>query len=240
MEIAIKTENLTKRFSSVTAVDGINLTVYKGEMFSVLGENGAGKSTTIGMLCGLIKPTDGKAEICGFDSEKERNEIKRILGLSPQESAVSANLTVKENLDLIASLYGFRGEEKEKRIKEITEEFKLGEVFDKRAKTLSGGFKRRLSIALALVPRPEIVFLDEPTLGLDVRARRDLWKEIEKLKGNTTVILTTHYIEEAENLCDRVAIMVKGKIRLCDTVENIKKAANADSLENAFLSLTEE
>ena len=147
---------------------------------------------------------------------------------------------MKENLDLIASLYGLRGEEKEKRIQEITEEFKLGEVLDKRAKTLSGGFKRRLSIALALVPRPEIVFLDEPTLGLDVRARRDLWKEIEKLKGNTTVILTTHYIEEAENLCDRVAIMVKGKIRLCDTVDNIKKAANADSLENAFLSLTEE
>jgi len=204
---AIETHALTRRFGAHTAVDGLDLTVRQGELFALLGVNGAGKTTTLRMLSGLLQPTGGEADILGFRLTQQPQEIKRRINLSPQETAVAPNLTVRENLELIAGIYGASWREAAQRAAETIAEFHLGEVERSRAKTLSGGWQRRLSIAMALISQPQLVFLDEPTLGLDVLARRELWQVIRSLRGRVTVILTTHYLEEAEALSDRIGIL---------------------------------
>ena len=232
---AIRIEGLTKRFKDVTAVDNLSLSVEQGELFALLGVNGAGKTTTIKMLSGLTKPTSGDAFLLGKSICKEPEAVKAVIGVSPQETAVAPGLTVAENLRLMAGVHGFSQEKMQKKVNELTELLGLGPVFAKKAGKLSGGWQRRLSIAMALVSEPEILFLDEPTLGLDVLARSDLWDMIRALKGRITMILTTHYMEEAEALSDRIAIMKDGRLLVCDTAAAIKAAVGADNLEEAFI-----
>ncbi|MBQ1966618.1 MAG: ABC transporter ATP-binding protein, partial [Clostridia bacterium] len=208
----IKTVELVKKYKKLTAVDGLNLEINKGELFSLLGVNSAGKTTTIKMLTCITKPTDGDALVGGYSVIKEPERVKQLIGVSPQETAVAPNLSVKENLELICGIHGFSKEKTKIKIKELSEKFALESVADKKAAKLSGGFKRRVSIAMALISEPEILFLDEPTLGLDVLARHELWDMICRLKGKVTVVLTTHYMEEAEALSDRIGIMKSGKL----------------------------
>lgn len=236
---AIETRNLTKKYKDKTAVNGIDLSVEKGELFALLGVNGAGKTTTIRMLSCLSEPTEGECYVGGHSCVKESAEVKRLIGISPQDTAVAENLTARENLKLICGIYSLSKDETEKRISEITELFGLDEAKG-RAKTLSGGWKRKLSIAMALISRPEVLFLDEPTLGLDVLARRELWDVIRRLKGKITVILTTHYMEEAEQLSDRIAIMIKGRIAAQGTLKEIEELSGETGLENAFVKIAEE
>ena len=237
---AVRIENLAKKYGNVTALDAVNLAIDKGELFGLLGVNGAGKTTLIRILTGLTKPTGGEAYVFGKSVRSELAAVKKITGISPQETAVAQNLTVRENLEFFAAVYFPNKAERKARVDAITETFKLGEVLGKRAKTLSGGWQRRLSIAVALVSEPEILFLDEPTLGLDVLARRDLWRVIERLKGKVTVLLTSHYLEEIEALCDRVAIMTKGKTVAIGTTEEIKTATGESSFEDAFVKIAME
>lgn len=234
---AIRTEALTKKYKDVVAVDSLSLNVKKGEIFSLLGMNGAGKTTTIKMLTCLTQPTDGDAFLNGKSVVKDSADVKKIIAVSPQETAVAPRLSVRENLELMCGIYGFSKDERKSKTAELTEKFSLGEVIDKKAGKLSGGWQRRLSIAMALIGEPEILFLDEPTLGLDVIARRDLWDIIRSLKKQVTVVLTTHYMEEAEALSDRIAIMKNGKLLICDTAEKIKQTAQTDSFEQAFVSI---
>ncbi len=236
---AVQAKGLTKKYKAKTAVDSLDLTVEEGELFALLGVNGAGKTTTIRMLTCLSKPTAGEAYICGHKTASESAEVKALVGISPQDTAVAENLTVKENLTLAARIYGFSREKTEQRIREMTELFNLGEVLDSRAKTLSGGWKRKVSIAMALISEPKVLFLDEPTLGLDVLARRELWCAIESLKGKITVILTTHYMEEAEQLSDRIAIMTGGKIHAIGTLQELEQISGETGLENAFVKIAE-
>lgn len=237
---AIEIKDLTKKFKNRTAVDSLNLTIPKGEMFALLGQNGAGKSTTIKMLSCLSTPTSGEAKLLGHSIITDTEEVKKVINVSPQETAVASNLSVKENLELIASLYGSNKSEAKKKTEEMLVKFNLEDRAKDRAKTLSGGMQRKLSIAMALISDPEILFLDEPTLGLDVRARRELWEIISKLKGEVTIILTTHYLEEAESLADRIGIMNNGKMKLIGTVDEILAETKVDKFEEAFLMLTEE
>ena len=234
---AIETVNLTKKYKDTVAVDHLNLKVKKGELMSLLGVNGAGKTTTIKMLSCLTEPTSGDAFINGKSICKDAADVKNIIAVSPQETAVATGLSVRENLEFICGVYRFSKEKKNKKIKELTELLGLDSVINKKAGKLSGGWQRRLSIALALIGEPEILFLDEPTLGLDVLARSDLWDLIRSLKGTVTVILTTHYMEESEVLSDRIAIMKDGRLLICDTAEKIKKTANVDSIEQAFIQI---
>lgn len=234
---AIETRGLTKRFGTFTAVDHLDLTVEEGELFALLGVNGAGKTTAIRMLTCLLPPTEGTALVLGHDICAETAAVKAVTDVSPQETAVARQLSVRENLLLMAGLYGADKAEAEKRADELISVFELEEVRAKRAKTLSGGMQRRLSIAMALVSRPKVLFLDEPTLGLDVLARRGLWKLIRELKGSITIILTTHYLEEAETLSDRIAILSKGSLRACGTAEELKTLAGTGSFEDAFIAL---
>ncbi len=233
--ISIKAEKLTKRYKDVTAVDGLTLTVYKGEIFSLLGVNGAGKTTTIKMLSCLTEPTSGDAYLNGKSIIKDAKEVKSFIAVSPQETAVAPGLTVKENLELICGVHGFTKDKRKSKIEEVSKSLGLETVHKKKAGKLSGGWQRRLSIAMALISEPEILFLDEPTLGLDVIARSDLWDIIRSFKGKVTIILTTHYMEEAEALSDRIGIMRDGKLLVCDTAETIKKNAGTDSFEEAFI-----
>lgn len=232
---AIKTDKLTKRYKDVCAVDGLDLTVSKGELFSLLGINGAGKTTTIKMLSCLTAPTSGDAYLNGKSVTKAPGEVKGFIAVSPQETAVAPGLSVRENLELICGVHGFTKEKREAKIGEVSTSLSLGSVMKKKAGKLSGGWQRRLSIAMALISEPEILFLDEPTLGLDVIARSDLWDLIRALKGKATIILTTHYMEEAEALSDRIGIMRDGRLLVCDTAENIKQMAGTDSFEEAFI-----
>jgi len=234
---AIRTENLTKRYKDVAAVDGLNLTVSQGELFSLLGVNGAGKTTTIKMLCGLTAPTEGDAFLGGKSIRTELPEVKQIIAVSPQETAVAPGLTAKENLELMCGVRGFSKEKSREKVEELTALLGLGDILQKRAGKLSGGWQRRLSIAMALISEPEILFLDEPTLGLDVLARSDLWELIQALKGKITIVLTTHYMEEAEALSDRVAIMKSGKLCFCGTVAQIKEKAGTEKFEEAFIRI---
>ncbi len=234
---AIKTLNLTKKYKDVVAVDNLNLTVLKGELFSLLGINGAGKTTTIKMLCGLTEPTDGDALLSGKSILNESGEVKKFIAVSPQETAVAPGLSVKENLDFICGVYEFDFLKKTQKVSELISLLDLEKVANKKAGKLSGGMQRRLSIAMALITEPEILFLDEPTLGLDVIARSDLWEIIRSLKGKVTIILTTHYMEEAEALSDRIAIMKDGKLLICDTAEKIKEKAQTDNFEEAFVRI---
>ncbi len=234
--IAIQTKNLEKKYGDKVAVDKINLSINEGELFSLLGVNGAGKTTTINMLSCLSKPTSGDALIFNKSILKDTYSIKELMSVSPQETAIAPNLTVRENIVFIANIYGINDINK---INKIIEEFKFKNIEDEKANTLSGGWKRKLSIAMALITEPKILFLDEPTLGLDVLARRELWKLINDLKGKITIILTTHYMEEAEELSDRVAIMVNGKIIITDSPKNIIKKAKTKNFEEAFIKIVE-
>ena len=232
---AIETNNLTKKFKEKTAVHGINLQIKEGELFALLGTNGAGKTTTIKMLSTLILPTDGEIKIEGLDIIKDRQKIKEILNVSPQETAIAPNLSVKENLEFMAGVYQISN--KQEKITELIKMFKLEEVLNQKAKTLSGGWQRKVSIAIALINEPKILFLDEPTLGLDVIARKELWSVIEKLKGKITIILTTHYMEEAESLSDRVGIMAKGNLVDVGTPEELIKRTGVTKFEDAFVKI---
>lgn len=235
--LAIQTNDLTKKFQDKTAVDSLNLSIDQGELFALLGVNGAGKTTTIKMLTCLNKPTRGDATLLGDSIVSKPHAVKEKINVSPQETAIARNLSVKENLELIAQIYGFDKKAADNKVEEMLMTFGLTEVSNSKAKTLSGGTQRRLSIAMALISNPQILFLDEPTLGLDVIARRGLWTAIEKLKGKITIILTTHYMEEAEVLSDRIGIMSKGKLKAVGTVSELMAKTNMKSLEDAFVSL---
>ncbi len=235
--IAIKIENLTKKYKDVTAVDCLNLNVFSGELLSLLGVNGAGKTTTIKMLSLLTEPTSGEAFLHGKSILKDGLAVKSLIAVSPQETAIAKGLTVRENLDFICGIFEYSKEKRQEKIKELTNLLSLESVIDKKASKLSGGYQRRLSIALSLISEPKILFLDEPTLGLDVIARSELWDIIKSLKGKVTIILTTHYMEEAENLSDRVAVMKDGKLLFIDTPKNIKTLAKTDSFEQAFIKI---
>lgn len=237
---AIKITGLTRCFGSRRAVDGLDLTVAEGELFALLGQNGAGKTTTIRMLCGLLRPTDGDALLMGRSIIGDAQAVREIINVSPQETAVASRLTVGENLEFAARVYGLDRRAAKAKAAEMMEVFSLADRAGDRAKSLSGGLQRRLSIAMALISDPKILFLDEPTLGLDVRARRELWNHIRRLKGTMTVVLTTHYLEEAEALADRIGIMSKGRLAALGTADDIRKQTAADTLEDAFLRLTEE
>ena len=234
---AIRIEGLTKKYKDVVAVDKLSLSVQKGELFSLLGVNGAGKTTTIKMLSCLTQPTSGVAFLNGKSISKDTAAVKSLIAVSPQETAVAPGLSVRENLELMCGVHGFTKEKQKAKIAELTELLGLEAVIKKKAGKLSGGWQRRLSIAMALISEPEIVFLDEPTLGLDVLARSDLWDLIRSLKGKVTIILTTHYMEEAEALSDRIAIMKDGKLLICDTADKIKEAADTDNFEQAFVRI---
>ena len=235
---AIVTERLTKKYGDVAAVDNLNLTVEQGELFALLGVNGAGKTTTIKMLSCLIKPTSGDAVLLGNSIVSEPRAIKEKINISPQETAVAANLSVLENLELIAGIYGQDGKTAKKNAYEMAQKFKLEHELNKKATRLSGGMQRRLSIAMALISDPQILFLDEPTLGLDVLARRELWASIKALKGKVTIILTTHYMDEVETLSDRVGIMAKGSLKAIGTVAELTAQTGTSKLEDAFVALS--
>ena len=237
---AIQTKKLTKQYKNLTAVDQLDLEIRKGELFSLLGVNGAGKTTTIKMLTCLAKPTAGEAFLNGYSITEEPAQVKRLIGVSPQETAVAPNLTVEENLELICGIHGFSKAETKQRIEELSRRFDLETVFRRKAGKLSGGWQRRVSIAMALVNQPEILFLDEPTLGLDVIARHDLWEMIRAMKGKVTVILTTHYMEEAEALSDRIGIMKDGRLLAVGTAEELCVKAGTSDFEAAFVSIVKE
>ena len=234
---AIKIEALTKKYKDVLAVDRLSLSIQEGELFSLLGVNGAGKTTTIKMLSCLTRPTSGDAYLLGKRITAQAGEVKSIIAVSPQETAVAPGLTVQENLELMCGVHGFAKEKRQSKIRQLTQLLGLEVVMGKKAGKLSGGWQRRLSIAMALVSEPKILFLDEPTLGLDVIARSELWDLIRSLKGKVTIILTTHYMEEAEALSDRIAIMKDGKLLFCDTAQAIKTAAGVDNFEQAFIRI---
>jgi len=234
---AIRTKNLTKKYRDLIAVDNLNLEIKKGELFSLLGLNGAGKTTTVKMLSGLTKPTEGDAILGGVSITHQSEAVKRKIGVSPQETAVAPNLSVEENLRFICGIHGFTKDVSNERIAQITQRLSLSGIMKKKEGKLSGGWQRRLSIAMALLSDPEVLFLDEPTLGLDVIARSELWDVISELKGKTTVILTTHYMEEAERLSDRVGIMKDGHLLCVGTPDEIKAFAGKDDFEDAFISI---
>ena len=237
---AIKTIALTKRYKNLTAVDTLHLEIQQGELFSLLGVNGAGKTTAIKMLSCLTKPSAGDALVGGFSITKEPEQVKRLIGVSPQETAVAPNLSVKENLELICGIHGFSKEKRSAKIQALSRQFALDTVLNRKAGKLSGGWQRRVSIAMALISEPQILFLDEPTLGLDVIARHDLWDAIRALKGKITIIMTTHYMEEAEALSDRIGIMKSGHLLAAGTAEELKEKAGTNDFETAFVSIVKE
>lgn len=235
---AVEAIDLTKKYKDKIAVDGISFSVEQGELFALLGVNGAGKTTTIRMLCCLSQHTSGEAKICG-KSTAQSAEVKRVIGISTQDTAVAEKLSVYENLMLMGRIYGFSKQECAEKAEELLSTFGMEEIKNQRAGTLSGGWKRRLSIAMALISQPQVLFLDEPTLGLDVLARRELWNAISALKGKTTIILTTHYMEEAESLSDRIAIMLDGKIRAIGTLAQLEAQTGEKGLEACFIKIAE-
>ena len=234
---AIQIQGLTKTYKQVVAVDHLDLTVAQGELFALLGVNGAGKTTLIKMLSCLTRPTEGDALLLGHSIRTQAASVKPLIAVSPQETAVAPGLTALENLQLICGVHGFSREKAATKIEELTKRLQLESILSRPAGKLSGGWQRKLSIAMALVSEPQILFLDEPTLGLDVIARSDLWDLIRSLKGTVTILLTTHYMEEAEALSDRIAIMKDGKLLLCDTPENIKQQTQTGTIEQAFIKI---
>ncbi|MBQ9513413.1 MAG: ATP-binding cassette domain-containing protein [Clostridia bacterium] len=234
---AIAINNLRKEYKDTVAVKGLDLEIEEGELFSLLGVNGAGKTTTIKMLATLTKPTSGNAFISGYSILKDKEKIKEIVDISMQETAVARNLTVDENVEFYGALSGQTKEEIEKTKQYLYNAFGLSAVRNKQAAKLSGGWQRKLSIALALVSKPKILFLDEPTLGLDVIARRELWKTIKELKKDMTIILTTHYMEEAEALSDRIGIMKDGKLLFIGKKEELFEKTGKNDVENAFIEI---
>lgn len=238
MQAAIQITDLTRDYKNRRAVDHLNLTIAKGEFFALLGTNGAGKTTTIKMLSCLLWPTEGDAVLLGNSIVHDAEKVKKIINVSPQETAIAPKLTVRENLELIARLYGCSKQEAQERAGKMLNEFDLTDRAKDKAKSLSGGMQRKLNIALGLISSPEILFLDEPTLGLDVRARKELWKTIETLKGKINIIVTTHYLEEAEALADRIGIMHEGKLQALGTAEEIVATSGQKNFEDAFLLYT--
>ncbi len=238
--LAISTSNLTKKYKDLIAVDKLNLNIQKGELFSLLGVNGSGKSTIVKMLSCITKPTEGDAIVCGNRILHDDVQVKSIIGFSPQETAVAQNLSVKENLELICGIHEFSKAKTKRKIEQLTYRLGLDSVLKKKAGLLSGGWQRRLSIAMALVSEPEVLFLDEPTLGLDVIARAELWEIIKSLKGRVTILLTTHYMEEVEELSDRVGIINKGRLLTVGTVNDLKCKMGCDIFEQAFIKLIKE
>ena len=234
---AIQTEGLTKRYRDLTAVDRLDLRVAEGELFALLGVNGAGKTTTIKMLTCPTRPDSGEALVNGYSVITAPGQVKTVIGVSPQETAVAPNLSVKENLALMCGVHGFDRQKRAEKIEALSRQFDLTGILNKKAGTLSGGWQRRLSIAMALISEPRILFLDEPTLGLDVLARSDLWDTIRALKGQITMILTTHYMEEAEALSDRVGVMKDGRLLAVGTAEELKKLAGKEKFEEAFVAI---
>ena len=237
---AIETKGLIKRYQNLTAVDQLQLEVRRGELFSLLGVNGAGKTTAIKMLSCLTSPTLGDALVEGFSVIREPERVKALIGVSPQETAVAPNLTVKENLELICGIHGLDRELTKARIRELSGQFDLDAVLSRKAGKLSGGWQRRVSIAMALISRPQVLFLDEPTLGLDVLARRGLWDVIRGMKGRVTIVLTTHHMEEAEELSDRIGIMKDGRLIAVGTARELKERAGTEDFEKAFVSIVKE
>ena len=236
----IKTVELVKKYKNLVAVDKLNLEIYEGELFSLLGVNGAGKTTTIKMLSSLTKPTSGDAFVGGYSVTNDYKQIKKLIGVSPQETAIAPNLSVKENLEFICGIHGFDKEKTRAKIEEISAQFALESVLERKSSKLSGGWQRRVSIAMALISEPQILFLDEPTLGLDVIARHELWDTVRALKGKVTIILTTHYMEEAEALSDRIGIMKNGRLLAVGSVEELKAIAGKCKFEDAFVSIVKE
>ena len=237
---AIETTALTKRYGKLTALDRLDLQVHRGELFSLLGVNGAGKTTAIKLLTCLSKPTEGDARVGGHSITKEPDRVKALIGVSPQETAVAPNLSVEENLALICGIHGFSKEKTARRIGELSAQFSLDSVLKRKAGKLSGGWQRRVSIAMALISQPQILFLDEPTLGLDVLARHELWDIIQALKGHVTIILTTHYMEEAQALSDRIGILKDGHLLAVGTAAELMDRAGAGDFETAFVSIVKE
>ncbi|MBQ0140695.1 MAG: ABC transporter ATP-binding protein [Kurthia sp.] len=237
MNSAISTVDLTKKYGDKLVVNNVSLTINRGELFGLLGVNGAGKTTVINILCGLTKPTSGHATILGEDIQRNREKVHEIIAVSPQETAIAPNLTVRENLEFMAGIHGLSKKNQIEKINKIMSEFSLHPFEKQKSKTLSGGWKRKLSIALALLTEPKVLFLDEPTLGLDILGRRELWGLIERLKKETTIILTTHYLEEAEALCDRICIMKDGEVKAVGTVNELVDLTQSNSFEDAFVSL---
>ena len=237
---AIKTTELVKRYQHLTAVDHVNLEIGQGELFSLLGVNGAGKTTTIKMLSCLTRPTEGDALVGGYSITKEPERVKRLIGVSPQQTAVAPNLSVEENLKLICGIHGFSKEKTKAKLRELSTQLSLDGILRRKAGKLSGGWQRRVSIAMALISQPEILFLDEPTLGLDVLARHELWEVIRSLKGKVTIILTTHYMEEAAALSDRIGIMKDGRLLAVGTVKELNAMAATEDFETAFVTIVKE
>jgi len=237
---AIKTIGLVKRYKALTAVDQLNLEIRQGELFSLLGVNGAGKTTAIKMLSCLTTPTAGDALVGGYSITKEPQKVKALIGVSPQETAIAPNLTVRENLELICGIHSFSKEKTKERIQTLSRQFSLEAVLHRKAGKLSGGFQRRVSIAMALISEPKILFLDEPTLGLDVIARHELWDVIRSLQGSITIILTTHYMEEAVALSHRIGIMKEGRLLAVGTAEELKQKAGTQDFETAFVAIVKE
>jgi len=237
---AIKTMELVKRYKNLSAVDKLHLEIQQGELFSLLGVNGAGKTTVIKMLSCLTKATSGDAIVGGYSITKQSEQVKQLIGVSPQETAVAPNLSVEENLELICGIHGFSKEKTKTKIRELSGQFALDTVLQRKADKLSGGWQRRVSIAMALISEPRILFLDEPTLGLDVIARHELWELIRALKGKVTIVLTTHYMEEAQALSDRIGIMKSGRLLAVGTVEELNKKAGTNDFETAFVSIVKE
>lgn len=233
----IEARGLVKRYGGVTAVDGLDLCVEQGKLYALLGMNGAGKTTTIRMLCGLTEPDQGDARIMGCSVREDLAGVRRAAAVSPQESAVAPKLTVAENLRMVAEIHGMNRAEARGRQAAILRRMELEDVQDRRAGKLSGGWQRRLSIAMALVSEPKVLFLDEPTLGMDVVARRSLWQLIRSLLGEITILLTTHYMEEAAALADCIGIMRAGKLAAQGTAEELMRIAGENSFEDAFVAL---
>ncbi len=234
---AIRTEKLTKKYKDITAVDSLDLCIHEGELFSLLGVNGAGKTTTIKMLSCLTKSSSGDAFLLDKSIKSQSGEVKALIAVSPQETAIAQGLSVRENLMLICGAHSFEKAKSQEKISELCSLLSLESVINKKAGKLSGGWQRRLSIAMALISEPKILFLDEPTLGLDVLARAELWDMIRALKGRITVILTTHYMEEAEALSDRIGIMKDGKLLALGTAEELKALSGQEKFEDAFVSI---
>lgn len=234
---AIKIIGLTKKYKDVIAVDDLNLEIEQGELFSLLGINGAGKTTTIKMLSCLTKPTNGDAFVLGKSVLSDEWNVKRKIGVSPQETAVAPNLSVQENLELMCGIYGFSKGETQEKINGIAQQLRLHDILSRKAGKLSGGWQRRVSIGMALIQEPSVLFLDEPTLGLDVIARSELWDVIRGLKKRVTIILTTHYMEEAQALSDRIGIMKDGKLLVVGTAQELMAMASADRFEDAFVRI---
>ncbi len=239
MKYGIELKGLRKEFGSKVAVKALDLRIPEGSLYALLGVNGAGKTTTIRMLTGLTKPTGGEAYVMGHSISDDLDEVKKLVNISPQETSVAPNLTVRENLEFIAGIYGFDKTKTAEKVREMLAQFSMEEVEYQKAKTLSGGWQRKLNIAMALITEPKVLFLDEPTLGIDVLARRELWRKIEALKGKITIVLTTHYMEEAENLADEIAIMAKGELMAVGSPEELMRRTESDCLEDAFVKIVE-